>query len=385
MKFIYLANARIPTRKAHGLQIMKMCEAFALAGLEVELLIPWRFSKTKGDPFQYYQVKKIFKINKLPSIDLIPLTKFLSPVSFWVQAGSFTLFSTIYLFFKKIDIIYSRDLSSLFLLSFFRKNLIYEGHTFPSHYFWYRGFFRRIKGLIVITQKIKELFTKQGIPAKKILVAPDGVDIEEFNIPQSQKECRQKLGLPPDKKIVGYIGQLKTMEMEKGIGNLIRALKELKKNNASVVLCIVGGLRSDIKQYQSLASKIGLSKEVLFIGQVNHSLVPYYLKSFDVCLMPFPWTKHFAYYMSPLKLFEYMASPRPIVSSDLPSVREILNEENAILIKPNDVKSLVQGIEKALKNKDFSANLSRQASLDVRQYTWQKRTKKIINFIVNQL
>ncbi len=80
-----------------------------------------------------------------------------------------------------------------------------------------------------------------------------------------------------------------------------------------------------------------------------------------------------------------MASPRPIVSSDLPSVREILNEENAILIKPNDVKSLVQGIEKALKNKDFSANLSRQASLDVRQYTWQKRTKKIINFIVNQL
>jgi len=358
-----------------------MCQAFALAGLEVELLAPWRFSKTKGDPFKYYKIKRIFRFKKLPSLDLTPLNKFLSPFSFWLQVGSFTFFLIIYLLFKKAEIIYSRDLTPLFFLSFFKKNLIYEGHTFPGHYSWYQRFFKRIKGIIVVTQKIKELFTKEGLSAKKILVAPDGVDIEEFDISQSQRECRQKLNLPLDKKIIGYVGQLKTMNMEKGIKDLISALKELKKKNPSIVLCLVGGLESDIKEYQKLALKIKIEKEVLFVGQVSHSLIPYYLKSFDICLMPFPLTKHFAYYMSPLKLFEYMASKRPIVASDLPSIREILNEDNAILVQPDNLQSLAQGIEIALKKTDFSAKISKKAFEDVQKYTWPKRARNIIKFI----
>ena len=92
MKLIYFANVRIPTKKAHGLQIMKMVEAFALSGLEIELIIPWRFSKTKGDPFDYYQVKRIFKIKKLPSLDLIPLSKWLSPFSFGFRPVLFPFF-----------------------------------------------------------------------------------------------------------------------------------------------------------------------------------------------------------------------------------------------------------------------------------------------------
>jgi len=82
-----------------------------------------------------------------------------------------------------------------------------------------------------------------------------------------------------------------------------------------------------------------------------------------------------------MKMFEYMASKRPIIASNLPSIREILNKNNAILVKPDSSEDLAKGINLSLKNKDFSDKISLQAYQDVQEYTWQKRTKKIVNFI----
>ena len=368
MKLIYIANARIPTEKAHGIQITKMCQAFALAGLEVELIVPWRFNKIKKGPFDYYEVKRNFKIRKLPSLDLIPLS--IPYFGFWIQNITFSLSVFFYILFKKADYIYSRDLFSLWFLSFFKKNLIYEAHYFPKHFWLYKGILKRIRGLVVITQKLKEFYQNKGISLEKILVAPDGVDLEEFNTKESQAECRGKLNLPLDKKIIGYVGQLKTMGIEKGIADLIEAMRIVKHT-----LCLVGG--QDFGEYKKLAKGL----DVIFVGQVQHKLISCYLKSFDVLVMPFPWTEHYAYYMSPLKMFEYMAAQKPIVASDLPSIREILNENNAVLVEPDNPQRLAKAINRTLKNPDFSAKISRQAYQDVQEYTWQKRVKKILSFI----
>jgi len=374
MKLIYITNARMPTEKAHGIQIMKMCQAFTLTGLEVKLVVPWRFNKIKKSPFDYYSIRKNFRIKKLPSLDIIPLG--IPKICFWIQNLTFALSLFLYLIFGKADIIFSRDLFSLWFLSFFKKNLIYEAHTFPGHFFLYEKVFRKAKAVITITQKLKELLVEQDIPANKILVAPDGVDLEEFDIKESQEQCRQKLNLPLDGKIIGYVGQLKTMEMEKGIAGLIKATRKVKNT-----LCLVGGQESDIVGYKKMASKMNLTNNILFIGQVRHCLIPYYLKSFDILVMPFPWTKHYAYYMSPLKMFEYMAAQKPIVASDLPSIREILNDNNAVLVEPDNPQSLAKAINQTLKNPDFSAKIAAQAYQDVQEYTWQKRTKNILKFI----
>ena len=92
MKIIYLANARIPTEKAHGIQIMKMCEAFSDADAKILLLIPRRINWIKEDPFEYYGIKKNFRIKKLPTIDLIPLDFILGNLALWIQAISFFSF-----------------------------------------------------------------------------------------------------------------------------------------------------------------------------------------------------------------------------------------------------------------------------------------------------
>ena len=148
-KIIYIANVRLPTEKAHGIQIMKMCQAFANQGIDVELVIPWRFNEIKQDIFEYYGIKKNFKIRKIFSIDLISLN--IPRIGFWIQSISFAKLAFIYLLFKKADVIYTRDNFFLYWLSLFRDNFVCEVHI-PSRYlFWYK----RFNKLIVITKKIK--------------------------------------------------------------------------------------------------------------------------------------------------------------------------------------------------------------------------------------
>ena len=69
MRILYAINARVPTPRAHGIQIMKTCEALARAGAEVELVVPRRYNPITEDPFSYYAVKPLFKITYLPTID----------------------------------------------------------------------------------------------------------------------------------------------------------------------------------------------------------------------------------------------------------------------------------------------------------------------------
>jgi len=370
-KLTYLANARIPTEKAHGIQIIKMSESFAEAGLEVELILPWRFNKMKEDVFGYYNVKRNFKIKKLFSLDLISLN--IPKVCFWIQSLTFALSVFFCFLFKKTDLIYSRDSFSLYLLSFFKKNLVYEAHTFPKNFFLHKRVFKKAKSIIVITQKLKDFFVQRGITADKILVAPDGVDLEKFNIKETQEQCRQKLNLPLDKKIVLYTGHLYQW---KGAQSLAKSVKFLEE---SILIVFVGGTEEDVSKFKTTNSEL---KNILIVGHRPHLEIPHWLKAADVLVLPNSAKEKISqYWTSPMKMFEYMASQKPIVASNLPSLREILNENRAILVQADNPKALAKGIERASKNPHFSAEIATEAFKEVKKHTWLKRTGKILEFI----
>jgi len=371
MKLLYVANSRIPTEKAHGIQIMKMCESFALNNMEVELVLPKRINKIKEDAFDYYGVKRNFKIKKLPCLDLIIFDKYIGHLGFWIEDITFNFFVLIYLLFKKTDIIYTREKFSLpFVL--FKKNLVFEAHTFPKNYSLYSSFFKRLKKIIVITQKLKDFFIEKRIDADKILVVPDGVDLEKFNIKDSQGEYRRKLNLPLDKKIVLYTGHLYEW---KGAQVLAEASQFLPED---MEIYFVGGTDKDIRKFKIQNSKF----KIKVVGHKPYSEIPFWLKAADVLVLPNSGKQDISkYWTSPLKLFEYMASKRPIIASNLPSIKEILNNNNSFLIEPDSPEKLAEGIKNALKTPDFSAKISNQAFQDVQSYTWQKRAKKILEFI----
>jgi len=286
VKLFYIVNAKIPTNRANGYQIFKMCEEFARLGLEVELWVPTRDSQFNQDPFEFYGSERNFKIRKIKSYDFTKYYKYLGKYSFWMQSIAY-FFNLI---FKKIDkdaVVYSRTPEIIWLFSIRGHKTIFEIHRWVE--------------------------SKEG---------------------------------------------------------LFKFFIKIEK---------------EIEFYKNFSRELGIEDKVLLLEKVDRPCLAIYQKACDLLLMPFPFTKHFAYYMSPLKMFEYMASKRPIVASDLPSIREILSEKNAFIVKPDDPKDLAEGIENILNNKELSKKISEQAFLDVKRYTWGKRAERILKFINNKM
>ncbi len=369
MKILYIANARIPTEKAHGIQIMKMCEALGM-GNDLELVIPRRINWIKKNAFEYYGIEKNFKIKKFPCIDLIPFDKLLGHLALWIESFTFFAFSFFYIIFKKTDIIYTRD--KFFLgLAFFKNNLVFEAHTFPKNYFLYSWFFKRTKAVISITKQLKNLFVEKGVRPEKIFVSADGVDLKQFNIKESKEGCREKINLPLDEKILLYTGHLYKW---KGADVLVQASKFLKNN---IAVYFVGGTKKHVREFKEKYSDLDIN----IVGHKPYSQMALWLKSADLLVLPNSAKQKISHWTSPIKMFEYMASKRPIIASDIPSIREILNENNAFLVKPDNPRKLAEAIANALETPVFSDKISNQAFQDVQAYTWQKRAENILKFI----
>jgi len=373
MKIIYVNCSRIPTEKAHGLQIMKMCEAMAnfqfsisnFQKIEIELWVPKRFNSIKKDAFEYYGIKKNFKIKRIPCIDFLAINK--GPIGFWLTEFSFLFFLAFYLIGAREDIIYTRDKFAAFFLSFFKNNIYLEEHTVPARLFFSR--IKKLKRVILITNNLKKIFEERGVPREKILVAPDGVDLKEFDIKENQEECRRKLNLPLDKKIVLYAGSLYKW---KGVDTLLKAARNLQ----NVLFVIVGGNKKDLQSFKFQVSSFK------YVAHRPHSEMPHWLKAADVLVLPNSGKYDISkYWTSPMKLFEYMASKRPIVASDLPSIREILNYDNSILVRSDDPRGLANGIKKCLDDEALCEKISSQAYLNVQNYTWRKRAKCVLSIM----
>lgn len=375
MKILYIANARIPTEKAHGVQIMKMCEALARQGAQLELILPKRVNPIREEAFDYYKVERLFSIVRIACLDLLFLS-FFKPLSYWIESVSFGLFLWFYFLSRRLaNVIYTRDLLSVAFLPKHQSILVYEVHNLPQKVGWfYRHLLKKIDKLVVISHGLKEDFIKLGFEPQKILVAPDGVDIKQFSIADSPAECRKRLGLPLDKKIAVYTGHL---YLWKGAFTALEAAKHLPE----VLFIFVGGTKEDIELFKfNIQYPIS---NIQVVGHRPHFEIPYWLKAADVLLLPNSAKDRIsARYTSPMKLFEYMASGAPIVASDLPSIREILSPDSAVLVKPDNAPALSQGINKVLLNKDFADKIARQAQTMSLLYSWNKRAENISFFLI---
>ena len=363
MKISYIANIRLPTEKAHGIQIMKMCEAFALRGHEVQLIVQKRNNPILQNPFDYYSIDPIVQSKISITYITSPNLIFLGKIGFWIQAWLFSELASIYIRRNHLDVVYSRDYIVLLNMFFIHKNLVWEAHR-GEEGFAIRWLLKKAK-LVSITWGLAHIYEKL---TNKILIAPDGVDLKTFTGVPSQEECRKKLGLPENKNIALYCGHLYDW---KGAQYLADAA--LGFNNYELAV-FVGGTEKDVKDF---TQKNKNNDNILVVGRKSHSEISFYLKSANVLVLPNSGKEKISsQYTSPLKLFEYLASGTPIISSDLPSLREVLNEKTAIFFTPDDSKSLFVAVKKVFMN-----GFTTDALKEVQEYSWEKRADKIVNFI----
>ena len=214
-----------------------------------------------------------------------------------------------------------------------------------------------------------------GIEADKILIASDGADLDDFKIGETKEECRKKLNLPLNKKLVLYTGHLYKWKRVETLALASRFLNE------DILIVIVGGIKWYLSDFKNFVKRNKL-KNVLILGFQEYPKIPYFLRAADcLVLTGTQKSKTSEEYTSPMKMFEYMASKKPIIASDLPSFREVLDENNAIFVEPDNPQKLAEGIKKALNNSEFSQKVSEQAHKDGQRYTWDNRAKIILEFI----
>lgn len=377
MKIFYFSFTRFPSEKAHSLYIAKVAESFANLGKDFVVVVPRRLGSVKKSFSDFYDVKDNFRVVKLPCIDLFYLLPIFRHFTFYLCMLTFSLSALLYAFFKtpRDSIIFANDLIVAMFLTFSGRKIVYELHDYPQDSLWlYRRLFNRVYKIQTNNYQKKTLLENQfGVPENKIYTAHNGVTIEDFDIPESRVEARKILNLDPSKKTVVYTGHLYDW---KGVDTLVDTAKSMQ----DVDFLFIGGSAEDVTEKKCDTKN---HNNIHFLGFKPHSEIPMYQRAADVLVVPNTAKIDISkYHTSPMKIFEYMASKTPIVASDIPSIREILNEENSFFFVPDDCESLSNSIDRVINLSDSKkTKIVRNASLLVIEYSWLSRAKKVFEII----
>jgi len=368
MKILYAADFRIPSKGAYSVHVMKMAEAISEIGHDVTLLLPNIQSALPevSNIYKHYAVKDNFQIQRLPWHN-IPAKRLL-----------FAKRVTSYSKREGFDLIYTRSLQIAFMAVHYKIPCIYENHSPVSNSGKFNNWlFKKIltkkslQFLVVITKALEEYYLqKYSLQNNFVIVAPDAASDDlasNAEVPINRNQDLQ----------VGYIGHL-----YKGRG--IPIILELAKECPWATFHLVGGIESDIQHWKNETKEL---KNIIFHGYVAPSRTGQYRRSFDVLIAPYE--KKVTIYndnsvdnskwMSPLKIFEYMSTEKPIIASDNPAIKEVLtHEKTALLCDPDDLKSWVEALTRIKNDSKLRESLSKNSRSEYQQkYTWIIRAKNI--------
>lgn len=367
-KVIYISRATFPNNSANSIHLMKMASAIAKIYSDVTLI----GFKAKTKKYSIDQIFKIYNVNNTFSLKLISTPR-----------RGILLYLHIYVFFwllfkhRKNYVIYSREINILNIAMNLGFKFILESHDFfnskkrrtiERKLFNNQNFLK----LVVISEALKKDYLEFFKNIDKIEVHADAADIDNYSLSDNISWPSQRTTLQ-----IGYFGHLYS---GRGIELILNVAKEL----ANYDFHIVGGNDSDISTYKNIV----LSSNVYFHGFKEQTILSAMRKKCDILLMPyqedvgiFNLNKSTAKWMSPMKLFEYMSSKRAIISSNLPVLREILNSENSILVRPDSVFEWISAI-KMLSDVGLREKIANNAYKDfLDNYTWTKRAEKIFSNI----
>jgi glycosyltransferase involved in cell wall biosynthesis len=367
-RLTYITTSTFPVQKASSVQVMQMCAAFAQAGALVKLVA--RQAEDGTDVFEHYGVKRSFTFSPRAFPPLPRPTDLFQAQAAFTEPGSHW-------------VCYSRghDLTAPLVALWRGAQAIVEAHGRPvtARQRWMlRQIARHPRGhLVVISGALQEIYRREfGLDS---FMAPDGVDLSRFtpSIPKTEAQAQLGLGVGP---WVVYVGGLYA---GRGLETLFEAVAGLP-----VKLLIVGG-RDDreVARWREKARAAGVG-EIQFEGYQLPARVPLYLFAADVLVMPYsahthtPSGEDTTGWMSPLKLYEYLAAGRPIVASDLPALRTVLtHEHNALLSPPDDAAALRQSIQRLVDDNGLANQLVANASQSVQAHTWLARARTILGLV----
>jgi len=369
MRIACIATSEVPSRKANSIRVMKVCQSFIDLGHSVRLWLPGRtpdFSWT--DLIVHYGIRDRFPIRWLRGA--ITLRRY-----------DFCLFAVLDAAIWKADLFYIWPLQGAALTSRLGLSTALEIHDLPGGRFgpWlFRNFLRGTgaRRLLPITDALRNWLAREyktSLDAPFTMVSPLAVDLERYADLPTADNARRELGLE-EAFTVGYTGHLYP-------GRGIDLLMELARRNPKMRFLWAGGEPVAIELWSKRLSNAGVNN-VRLMGFVPNTQLPLIQAACDVLMMPHERRVSasgggdIARFASPMKMFEYLCSGRAILASDLPVLREVLNEDNAVLIAPEDVDAWNGALRVLEIHEDRRHALGNQARIDAAKYTWVERARR---------
>jgi glycosyltransferase involved in cell wall biosynthesis len=390
LRILYFADIRFPLERANGIQTMETCHALARRGNSVQLVVRPDTERPARDPFLYYALPRLerFVIEQAP-VSGPQLARRLGYLAFVAGRAIGK---------ARAEVLMTRDLGVAALLCAMprgmRSPLVYESHGYAPEVaaalpdllataerpgasklarlarreaqVWHGA-----EGYVTITAGLAQDLTARHGTRPQVAVVPDGVRLSGNTTTRGFRRTEEGASTPPP--IVCYAGHLYAW---KGVDVLLEALARIPDAHG----LIVGGhgAEPDLARVKALAARLGIDSRVTFTGLVEPARVPELLRRATVLVLPNPASAISTRYTSPLKLFEYLAAGRPIVASDLPSIREVAHDGvTALLVPPGDPDALAAAIRRLLQEPALAGRLARAAVELAPEYSWDRRAERL--------
>ena len=241
------------------------------------------------------------------------------------------------------------------------------------------AYIKRAYRAFCVSHQLKAYFVKRGIPDHKIQVITNGADISRFHPNMSSEKVFTRYPLA-GKRVVGFVGSFHHWH---GVYHLIELIDKILHMYPDVVFLLVGHggpLKDTINRY---VSENGLSERIILTGLVKHGSVPAYINAMDVVLAPYPPLEFF--YYSPVKIFEYMACGRAVVSSRIGQIEELIQHgETGMLCTPGRTDDMIDAVKSLLNHAGLRKRIGENAARFIAsKHTWQHKAAALSELCQN--
>lgn len=381
MKIYYVVNARLPTEKAHGIQIAKMCEALIEAGADVELIAPRREAGARS-------LKDFYGLR----VDA-PMTRLWVPdwygnrIGFVASSFLFALRYFWHLFWKyrvrrERFIIYTTDIDqfSFFPIPFLGIPYFVEMHDAKKKTLLFALLLCLARGIIAVNRIIKrELIETFALKDDALIVLPNGVDLSLFQSQESAMSARALLDIPDGRPIAMYVGRVYGW---KGLEILPVAAAKLQ----DVLFYLVGGTADEMRAIGAMDNQ---PENLICVGPRPFREIPRWLRSADVLIATGTDKNPYSFlHTSPMKLFEYAAAGRPIVAARTPAIADIfmaVGGHGIFFYTPDSVDDLARALRAALADAPVAGRQAETMRDLAALYQWKDRAEKALQFIKNRV
>jgi glycosyltransferase involved in cell wall biosynthesis len=370
MKIAAISTAHVPSTTANSIQVMKVCQALAQLGHTVRLFVPGPGGTPWEQLAEQYGLDQPFEIEWLPGNPRLRRNDFA-----WTAVRQAKRW--------RADLAYSWAIQAAVLSLPAGLPALYEAHDLPSGRLgplWLWAFLRLPgrRRLVSITHALQSaLQARYGhlLPPAQLVVAPNGVDLARYQGLPTPEQARQQLGLALG-LTVGCTGHLYA-----GRGG--RLFLELAARFPRLQFLWVGGREAELAPFRKQAEQAGLDNLNL-AGFIPNARLPLYQAAADVLLMPYERSiagssgGNSAEICSPMKLFDYLGAGRAILSSDLPVIHEVLDEDSALFAPPEDLPAWSAALARLAGDAALRERLAGRARELAVEYSWLERERKCL-------